>query len=680
MVPHGWPSGDGEMAQRIRAHDWAATPLGPIETWPFSLKLTVDLTLSSPVPTILLWGPVDMQIYNDRWRDVMSTKHPGALGQPTHECFPEIAHTMAPLYERVRRGEGVVLQDMLLPVVRRGEQHDAWWNVNCLPVRDERGAVAGILCTVVESTAIVLAELERVAATTALRESEERQVFLLKLSDAMRPLTDPVEIQRAAMKLLAEHFDVMRASYFEVEADQDAFTLTARYERNAAPIPNRMRLSDFAPEMAAAYRAGRTLVFRDTETDLQLGSQPAAYRPLGIRAWAAVPLVKSGRLLAIVGMHARTPRDWTGIDVKLLEDVADRTWAAVERARAEAALRESEEKYRSLFERIDEGFCIIEMIFDGPTPVDYRFVEVNPAFEHHTGIVNAQGRLMRDIAPHHEQHWFDYYGEIAVSGQGMRFEAPAKALGDRWYDLNAFPVGEPSQRRVAMVFSDITQRQRDAAILRESEERLRTAVTERDELLKELHHRVKNNLQVVTSLLEMQGRQAADPEAASLLSDARDRITAIAAIHELLYQSGSFSEVDLSAYARRLVRHVVSLYGRNGHIDASVVGDDIRIDLARAVPFGLLLNELVSNACKHAFPSKTEGALRVALHQEDGTIRLEVADNGVGLPSGFSDRVPETLGVQLVRMLAKQLGGNVTFECAGETSVEFRMPMQGRAG
>lgn len=144
-----------------------------------------------------------------------------------------------------------------------------------------------------------------------------------------------------------------------------------------------------------------------------------------------------------------------------------------ERKRAERVLRESEEKYRQLFERIDEGFCIFEMLFEAERPVDYRFIDVNPTFERHTGIVNAKGRLMREIAPDHEQYWFDRYGQVALTGQAQRFEASAKALGDRSYEIHAFRVGEPEQHRVAVVFSDITQRLREAAALRASEARTR---------------------------------------------------------------------------------------------------------------------------------------------------------------------------------------------------------------
>ena len=203
----------------------------------------------------------------------------------------------------------------------------------------------------------------RVAAPQShLPDHEEPHGFLLKLSDALRPLADPVEIQKSAMQLLAERLDVMRGTYFEVHSDQDSFTLTTRYERDPAPIPFEMRLSDFSPDLAGAYRLGRTLCVRDTEIEAPLESHRAAYRAIGIRAWAGVPLVKDGQLLALVCVHSRMPRDWTTADLHLLEDVAQRTWAAVERARAQAALRESEDRCRT---QNAELLAVLESMSDG---------------------------------------------------------------------------------------------------------------------------------------------------------------------------------------------------------------------------------------------------------------------------------------------------------------------------
>ena len=125
---------------------------------------------------------------------------------------------------------------------------------------------------------------------------------------------------------------------------------------------------------------------------------------------------------------------------------------------AEGAANESEARYRALFDTLIEGFCTIEMIFDADgKPVDYRFLEINPAFEKQTGMYNAQGKLMRDLAPDHEAHWFEIYGRVALTGEPVHFENEAKALG-RHYDVRAYRVGGPESRKVAILFNDIIER------------------------------------------------------------------------------------------------------------------------------------------------------------------------------------------------------------------------------
>jgi len=144
------------------------------------------------------------------------------------------------------------------------------------------------------------------------------------------------------------------------------------------------------------------------------------------------------------------------------------------RKRAEEALRESKEKYRSLFDSIDEGFCIIEMIFDAEgKPVDYRFLETNRAFERQTGMRNAAGKRMREFVPNHEEHWFEIYGAIAKTGEPRRFTQTAKPLMGGWYDVYAFPYGRPNSNQVAILFNDITERKRAEEALRENEEKYR---------------------------------------------------------------------------------------------------------------------------------------------------------------------------------------------------------------
>ena len=199
----------------------------------------------------------------------------------------------------------------------------------------------------------------------------------------------------------------------------------------------------------------------------------------------------------------------------------------------------------------------------------------------------------------------------------------------------------------------------DVTARRQAEDALRASLAERESLLKEVHHRVKNNLQVISSLLEMQARQVDDVQAFSLFQEACNRVASIASIHEVLYRSGSFAGVEMASYTQQLVRRLLHFYQVEDRIQVEILGDSFTLALERAVPCGLLLNELISNVCKHAFPSNRSGKLTVFLGRKGDDFRLEVADSGVGLPEGALYETTSSVGLVLVRRLAEQLGGTV---------------------
>jgi PAS domain S-box-containing protein len=174
----------GETSTLIRSHDWAATSLGPLEAWPERLRAVVDLVLASGFPMVALWGPDLVQIYNDGYAAIMGERHPAGLGQPTRACWPEVWHINEPIYERVRGGETITLEDALFPILREGRREDAWFTLSYSPLRDEVGGVAGILVTVVETT-------DRLRAEAGLRDSERRLRTVLEQGPLAIAVTGP---------------------------------------------------------------------------------------------------------------------------------------------------------------------------------------------------------------------------------------------------------------------------------------------------------------------------------------------------------------------------------------------------------------------------------------------------------------------------------------------------------
>jgi PAS domain S-box-containing protein len=256
----------------------------------------------------------------------------------------------------------------------------------------------------------------------------------------------------------------------------------------------------------------------------------------------------------------------------------------------------------------------------------------------------------------------------------------------RFFLTQKFRIERPHKEPLlGAIISDITER-------KQAENRLKASLLEKEVLLKEIHHRVKNNLQVISGLLTLQGEQIKDERLQRLIKESQGRIWTMALIHQTLYQSGNLADIDMADYIRALSGNLLSSHAQVA-MPPTVSFDllPVRLVIDKAIPLALIINELLTNAMKHAFPDGRPGEIRISLQERTGTARvspnggraptdhgcapayeLTVADNGAGLPAGFDLKNQKSLGLQLVAMLAKQLGGQLAIESNGGTSAHIK--------
>jgi signal transduction histidine kinase/PAS domain-containing protein len=298
------------------------------------------------------------------------------------------------------------------------------------------------------------------------KKAEEKQAFLLQLSDRLRPIADPAEITVTACELLGKHLATGRVGYGEVSGDgatnpaNTYLTVTRDWTNGIMPSAAGVRrFSDFGEEMNAAFLRGDIFVLEDALATFDDPEVLKNYEETGeLRASLAVPLLKQGKVVAGVYVQQSAARKWTDDDEHLVRTVIERIWEAVERAKAERALKASEEKYRTLFNSIDEGFCIIELLFDEQgQAVDLLYHEVNAAFINRLGT-DLTGKKFSTLVPDIEIYnfWMDFYEQVVKSGQPARTENYAPML-DSWETVYASPVNG-KVNTLALVFNDITER------------------------------------------------------------------------------------------------------------------------------------------------------------------------------------------------------------------------------
>jgi PAS domain S-box-containing protein len=274
---------------------------------------------------------------------------------------------------------------------------------------------------------------------------------------------------------------------------------------------------------------------------------------------------------------------------------------------------------------------------------------------------------------HHQAFRNGYFGDPQPRPMGIgRDLAGCRSDGSEFpIEIGLNPIATEVGTMVLASIIDITERQR-------AQQRLEDALREKTVLLNEVHHRVKNNLQVITSLLNLQADYAADPRLRAILAESCSRVKAMALTHQLLYERKDFSRLHLGDYLERLVQSIRSSYRGAGDrvgLRLELPAADVQLDLERAIPCGLLINELVTNSFKHAFPGERRGEIVIEIMEDaNNRICISVADNGVGLPAESELAQPTSLGLQLVELFVEQLHGTTSIGRDGGSRFSISFP------
>ncbi|VWX51324.1 PAS domain S-box protein [Novosphingobium sp. 9U] len=467
-IPFDFLKRGGELAGRIASYDWSSTPIGAIDGWPVSLKQTVGFMLASPVPLVLLWGEQGVMIYNDAYSGFAGGRDSSLLGSNVREGWGEIAEFNDNVMRVGLAGGTLSYKDHELTLVRHGRPEPVWMNLDYSPVLGDDGQPGGVIAVVVETTEIVRTRM-------ALEESEAQLRFLDELNRASAASRQADDILAITTRMTAQHLKLSNCAYADVDEDGDGFTIRGNWHAPTAPsIVGHYSLADFGPLAVQELNAGRPLVVPDV-----IELEPTAaktFQDIGIGATICMPLVKDGRLTALMAIHDNAPHAWSDYELGVIREVTERSWAHVQRVGAEGALREREAYNRQILDSaIDYGIVATDLagrvtlwnrgaaemlgwseLEMAGQPIDTFFTPEDRAL----GRPEAKRREALDTGRAHDARWH-------LRKTGERFWGLSEMTPLR--DANGVAIG------LVKLMRDRTAEYEAEAALRQSEERLRRA-------------------------------------------------------------------------------------------------------------------------------------------------------------------------------------------------------------
>ncbi|MBE7197428.1 MAG: PAS domain-containing protein, partial [Parafilimonas terrae] len=349
----------GEMGALLREQDWAISPLCDPSGWPKALMTLVGVMLDAHQPTFLVWGPERTLLYNDLYARILGDRHPAALGRDYREVWSDLRSALDPILAEAWSGLAVHPAEAAHVLPGRDGEDERRFSLSLVPVRDGMGRVDGLYGTCTEPVGQDLTARRPRETEASRRANEERQSFLLDLTDTLRPLTSPAEIVEVASRRLGERLGASRVFYAEIGGS--LMKVEREYIRGVGSIVGEHSLAAFGPDLLAAYHDGSVVAVEDVATDPRFNDMARA--GLGSRQVAAyvdVILFREEKWVSLLAVQSATPRAWTTAEGNLIRDVGERVKAAIERARAEVALRTSEEHLAAIFAGASVGLSEVD--------------------------------------------------------------------------------------------------------------------------------------------------------------------------------------------------------------------------------------------------------------------------------------------------------------------------------
>ncbi len=339
-----------------------------------------------------------------------------------------------------------------------------------------------------------------------------------------------------------------------------------------------------------------------------------------------------------------------------------------ERRRMEEALRESELKYRMLFKSMGQGFYLADILYDDDgDPCNYRFIDTNSAFAEIVSLGQDEliGRTYNELVPPDpESGWLDCFKRVASTGVPENYTF-ASAIYNNYFETYAF---RPEEGKFAALVKDVTDRM-------QAEDRIKALLAEKELILKEVHHRIKNNMNVIQSLLRLHSERQSDAESKRVLHDVAARLQGMIVLYDKLYRSESIGSLSIKEYLPALVEGVIELFPHSDSVSIEARIEDLAIDAKLLFSIGMIISELAMNAMKFAFRGRDEGTIRVSAALSKKKLVIEFGDDGIGLPESFIVENSAGFGMQLVGMLAKQIMASVSIDRGQGTrfTIEFEI-------